>query len=219
MRRVAAFLGPARALPARSTKQLEWLKVDRVGEGYAFAFVLMRQEEDNWCWAAVAQAVEYARRRNAVSQQEIATFHASVHQGGTCQPARQNARNRGNCSDAGCTAACGSMHAVSLVLTDRSLLRDTLSKGSAVTLAQVREEVGSDRPVVCRLEARTAGHFICLAGWWVGADGIPQVLVHDPRIGTIGRQVPSSYMPLEVVQQRYPMGAAHGWNNYSYAVN
>ncbi len=129
--RVAAFLGPPRALPARPVDGPTIL--GEAGEGDAFAFVLIRQEEDNWCWAAVAQGVEYARRGQAVSQQDVATFHVSRHQGGTCAPPARSRRNGGDCGPGGCSAACGSMHAVSLVLADRGLLRATLSTGDPVT--------------------------------------------------------------------------------------
>lgn len=36
--------------------------------------------------------------------------------------------------------------------------------------------------------------------------------------GTVGQAVEAGYMPLAHVTRRYPLGAAYGINNYSYAV-
>lgn len=216
--KVASFLGPARPLPPRTAKQIQWQSVGARGAGQDLPFSLMRQEENNWCWAAVAQAIEFARTGRALSQQQIATDHISKHLGGTCDPPARNARNRGKCGDGECDAACGSMHAISVVLADRGLLRGTLSTGGPVTLSQIKNEIAAGRPIVCRLDANGAGHFICIAGWWTGPAGLPQVLVHDPGVGPKGHPVEPIYRPLAVVQDRYPMGAAYGRNNRSYSV-
>ena len=82
----------------------------------------------------------------------------------------------------------------------------------------VQAQTAAQRPVVCRIEGGGVGHFICLAGWWIGPDAVIWLLVHDLRYGAVGQPVSASYVRYDVVASRYPMGAAYGHNDYSYAV-
>lgn len=217
MTRVAAFMGPARRV---GPPPHEWLDAVRAPTGDRFDFALWRQEETKWCWAAIVQAVENARRGNLPSQQDVATAHIARHNpGATCAPPDRWTDNDGTCDEHGCDATCASNHAASVVLAERGLMAGTLSSGQPVSLAQVQTQTQARRPVICRMEGGRVGHFICIAGWWIAPNGVPWLLVHDPRNGVLGQPVASGYVRYDDVATRYPMGAAYGRNDHSYSVN
>lgn len=216
MKRVASFLGPPRPV-ARPPDA--WFEAVQAANGDSFAFTLWRQEEDNWCWAAIAQAVENAMRGRHSDQQDVATAHISRHRPGTtCAPPNRFIDNGGRCDENGCNATCGSTHAASVVLAESGLLAATLTAGQPVRMTDVQAQTAARRPIVCRIEGGGVGHFICLAGWWIGPDGVNWLLVHDPRYGNVGQQVSAGYVKYDVVAYRYQMGAAYGRNDHSYAV-
>ncbi|MBD8700595.1 MULTISPECIES: papain-like cysteine protease family protein [unclassified Sphingomonas] len=143
-------------------------------------FELVCQEQTNWCWAAVTQAVERLDH-NPVEQADIATDHiARSRPDEGCDvfdPADVEERA---CAEASCDAHCNSPHSLTAILNERGRLRENGGLGR-ISFSALKAEIMAGRPVPCRIAWQTGGaHFVCVAGVSDGGAGKRFVHVYDP---------------------------------------
>lgn len=178
------------------------------------------QEETNWCWSAVTQAVLAFRLSRQVSQQDIATEHA-VRSGKayTCAPPHRKKTAGGQCADTACLGSCNDAHILRVVLAEHGCFHSTVSNESAPSFTQIRAEVNAGRPLPCRVQWNIGGgHFIIVAGWSVGADGIERVHVLDPASNEGGEAIIERRIPYSTFVGDYELSGLTGHINYSYRV-
>jgi hypothetical protein len=178
------------------------------------------QEETNWCWSAVTQAVLLFLRGKALTQEEIASEHA--RQSGkpyVCGPPNRKKTLGGNCSDAACHGSCNDAHILRIVLKEQGCYGGLLSSDAAPSFAQIQAEIDSGRPVACRIHwSGGGGHFVLVSGWTIGADGVERVHILDPAANEGGRAIVERILPLTSFAQAYTQSGVAGRVNYSYKV-
>jgi hypothetical protein len=126
---------------------------------------LSKQERDEFCWAAVTQAIERTHGTE-VSQCSIAQ---SVIGANLCGP---------DC------AGCDSSEPLSDILEIRGRLRDLIK--AQVSFEDIKDEIDTNRRVICcHLDRKPDGHFIIICGYSEAA-GSPRVAILDPS-----KKVPS----------------------------
>jgi hypothetical protein len=144
-------------------------------------FNLSIQEQDNWCWAAVAQCVLRLLRGSAVAQDEIASEHMR-RTGRTfiCKlPPRRSETFNLPCGTP-CQGSCNDIHFLRLVLQEQGCLRRDIPGAPDFDL--IRSEIDAGRPLPCRVQWQPiGGHFVIVAGWMIGADQVARVRVFDPK--------------------------------------
>jgi hypothetical protein len=180
---------------------------------------MLTQEAVNWCWSAVTQAALYhVNGGQPPSQRAIASDHVSRSQPGVnCVP-DQGATSGGSCEQGACNRPCNGLHKVRVVLGEAGFAVRTLQAEQAVRFDQIQDEVQRNRPVVCRIEfGNGGGHFICVTGWR-SANGVDEVLVHDPRNGRKGSEVQARYILYSDLVSNYVAGGTVGSNNYAYGI-
>jgi hypothetical protein len=211
-----SFLQP-RPLPTPSflASAVAWVSPDATGD--EIDFTMLHQEATNWCWAAVTQAVLFYLDENRfIKQARIATDHIRRTQPNITCVADQGEVAGGTCDNV-CNKPCNGFHKVRVVIQENGVEVGVLRAESPVRFEDVVSEIGRRRPVVCRIAYEdSSGHFVCLTGWRVRG-GVRSVRVHDPRAGSLGRKVPSSWLTLDEFIH-YSAGGAAGLNNYSYRV-
>jgi hypothetical protein len=189
--------------------------------GELAGFSLTCQEEDNWCWAAVSQAVEaFGRRR--VSQESVASDHIQASgRAFTCAPPNRTETTAGACGSSGCDTACNGPHSLGRVLNERSLLSSYITQGAPILFDQLVHEITArGRPVPCRIEWGGGwGHFVCVFGWATDTAGNRYVTVHDPlHPGKNAGPAHRREIRYDDFCNRYALGLSVGTNNYAYAV-
>lgn len=180
---------------------------------------LALQEETNWCWAAVTQAVLKFLHGRDVAQEAIATEHARrTGKGYTCAPPKRKNVLGKECGDARCQAGCNDAHFLRIVMNEQGCFGSILSQG-APTFQQIRTEIDAGRPLPCRVQWRPqGGHFILLSGWAVGADGVQRVVVLDPLWNESTRAVVERTMSYPAFVNSYQGSSNIGFINFSYRV-
>jgi hypothetical protein len=137
-------------------------------KGDAFSFDIQRQEESNWCWAAVSATVlSYYDNDTDWTQCDIATAVLKV--------------------DA-CTGDRSAPHINKQTELDKALrvvgcLKRMTDK--KVPEKVVFQEIAQRRPVCVRIGwTGEGGHFVVIRGWFIGMEGAVWYIVEDPiKIG------------------------------------
>lgn len=110
-------------------------------------FVLELQEQDNWCWVAVAVSVaKFFNPAISIRQCDLAT----VVLRSTGHLARKH-----DCCNAPDT--CDQVHKLQDALTEVGHLR---RHGPRLPVSDVRREIHGGRPVACRVAGVASGHFV-----------------------------------------------------------
>lgn len=181
--------------------------------------VMAGQEETNWCWSAVAQAVIAFVNGASPSQEEIATEHARRSGRRPCSPPERKKSLGGACADQGCAGCCNDAHILRIVLDQHGRFRALLSEEAAPSFEQIQAEIDAGRPVPCRIQwLQGGGHFVLVAGWTVGVDGGEYVHVLDPASNEGGKAIVENVMPLSAFADAYRQSGLTGYVNYSYRV-
>lgn len=178
------------------------------------------QEETNWCWSAVTQAVLGFLRGAAPSQEAVASDHAR-HSGKlyTCAPPERKKTAGRACADVACQASCNDAHILRVVLNEQGCFDSVISANSPPTFQQIQTEIDAGRPVPCRIQWNVGGgHFIIVSGWTVGADGIERVHVLDPASNEGAKSIVEQVMPHISFATAYEQSGVTGTVNYSYRV-
>jgi hypothetical protein len=151
-------------------------------------FRIQRQEQSNWCWAAVAVSVDrYFDQYSDLTQCEVANKVLRVEpppQGSPPLPT----------SDCGCCCQCccdpeNCDHPAELEIALQQVYkwRNTLNR--ALTFAEVVREIDRGRPIGVGItwlsggkngSPSTTGHFVAIRGYRLLSSGTRQVYVADP---------------------------------------
>ncbi|HEY0028007.1 MAG TPA: papain-like cysteine protease family protein [Allosphingosinicella sp.] len=214
---VAAFLGPLQALaPGGGPPGAAGHATDPGQEVPGLG--MTRQLEDNWCWAAVVAAIVNRNAGPPVTQAEIAVDHIRASGRPACTAPHAGHRNGYDCLLSRCQGDCNDFHSLRQVMSERGIFRTDLSLYPAyLDFARVKSEIGSRRPIACRVDHFGTGHFVLIAGWSVGTDG-PRVKILDPATGAVGGPVPSTELPFADFLRRYPFALGTGRVTESYGV-
>lgn len=166
-------------------------------------FAMTCQEDDQWCWAAVTQAVALWRGET-LTQVEVASWHTS------------GKAEKGECEVKDCKRGYTDTHSLGTVLKGRGLHRET-TKGTP-TFEEIQAAINENRPVPVRIawNGSTSGHFICVTGYVAGE----RVRVHDPMEPGVGNgPVQSKVIPFEDLVSNYQSQAGEsGHVNFYYQV-
>jgi hypothetical protein len=179
------------------------------------------QEETNWCWSAVTQAVLRFVHTRQVEQHAIATAHVrTTGKTYSCdQPKRRKQTPGKRCGDANCGGACNDAHFLRLVLREQGCFAATLTQG-APTFAQIQAEIDNQRPLPCRIQWRPlGGHFVLVTGWLIGADGVERVRVLDPAANEGSAAIVERTLSHQAFTTQYRGTLGTGYVNYSYRVS
>ena len=212
------FLGPARELPKAPVLSVFWESIAGSEASNDIGFSMLGQEAFNWCWSAVTQSVIFHLLNPRLdSQADIATNHIRHSRPTSPCLADQGDVAGGKC-DTVCSRPCNGFHKVRIVLEEIPFTVRPLAVDGAVAFEVIQREIAARSPVVCRIDfGEGTGHFLCVTGWRV-RNGQRDVLVHDPRSGPGGRQVPEKYMLYSDFADHYVLQGAVGRNNYAYSV-
>ena len=152
---------------------------------------VLRQEQTNWCWAAVAQAV-VRWSGSPLTQSQIVAHHVSRGRFSADSISFDVQQTEiKSCGANTCEAWCNSPHAIRAVLTERSLL-DTVIDGANVEFKLIKNEIDDQRPVPCRVKWDDGGaHFVCVVGYAVDEDEVegaePFIYIYDSLLpGGVG---------------------------------
>jgi hypothetical protein len=153
------------------------------------------QEQDNWCWAAVSNAISKFYGSKEWSQCKI----ASAIKGGNC------------CGSSGSAAPCneyGKLHEA-LTLTGnfvRKEMIDQLGSWPVIKFTSLRAEIDNERPVGTRVQwVSNAAHFQAIRGYTVGVSGTPYIHVTD----SIYKE---TTLPFADFGRKYPTQSSTWWN-------
>lgn len=176
-------------------------------------FEMTCQEDDQWCWAAVTQAI--ARwRGESLTQVEVASWHISPEAGElVCANPPAPAPSCGPCK-----RGCTDPHSLGKVLDERDLLVPGGDKNGRPSFKEIQAAIKENRPVPVRIawNGSNSGHFICVTGYVAGE----RVRVHDPLEPGVGNgPVQSKVIPFEDLVSNYQSQAGEsGKVNYYYQV-
>lgn len=145
-------------------------------------FVRQDQQQDYWCWAAVAASHADYFGTSTLTQCQIVN---SIKGGACCVDA--------NADD----LPCNDSHTLEDVLTSVGVPRDYFPP---ISFDDIRDEIRAKRPLPCRVEWRSppGGHFVTISGWKVTPTGVRYVDVDDPW-----REYRSNPVPFETFCNRY----------------
>lgn len=181
---------------------------------------MIGQEQPNWCWSAVTQAVK-RWSGHPVSQTDVATAHVA-HNGRplTCTPPHQKESNGADCAtDGSCAALCNDPHILSVVLRENELFSEYISEGEAPKFNDLVSCINANKPAPCRVQWSTGGgHFILVVGWTVDQTGAQLVHVLDPASASAGEEVPERVVGFEQFAGSYTVSGNTGAVDYCYEV-
>jgi len=139
------------------------------GSGALAGFTIPIQEQTQWCWAAVSVGVALHYASATWKQCEVAKAQfpalncCGADAGGGCNQPWYLDRALGTVG-----------HFGHLVFSD-------------VTFALVQGEIGSDRPLGCRIQwvGGVGAHFVAIGGWSQDDKGTQYLEIHDPFYGFV----------------------------------
>lgn len=177
----------------------------------------MSQEEKNWCWAAVTQAVA----ASDATQQDIASNHLTS--GVVCSGPHRAEGAYADCQPKACAGVCNAPHRLAAVLEEHAVLRGRLPTDPSGFWEALKAEIANDNPVPCRVDWNgRGGHFVTVLGWRVDAQGEHHVVVADPMEPYVqGRSLPASpqVRRLNDFLTAYRLGGSVGYVNFAWGVN
>lgn len=209
MARTPSIFGPSARLP----RLRETASASGAGKDVG-SFSMRTQELQFWCWAAVTQAIEH-HNGNRVSQAEV----AGDHLGKICTNGHDDP-SLAVCGDP-CEGSCDGQHALSKILDQRGRLNGG-SRQDQPTFSFIQQEVAEDRPVPVRIRFKhrgggQSGHFICVTGWRIGANGEEFVRIHDPLWPGVNQGAANMQeMRFAVLLNNYELTGENGDVNYYY---
>lgn len=180
------------------------------------------QEETNWCWAAVTQAVLRFSKKIDISQEAIASNHSRLTgKSYDCsQRHRRKQTLRKKCGDANCLGACNDAHILRIILAEHGSFDRTLTSNAAPTFDHIRTEIAAKRPLPCRVQWRPrGGHFVLITGWQYGVDDVERVRVLDPAWNEGGSSVIERTIAYDDLAHRYRGTLGNGFINFSYRIS
>ena len=165
--------------------------------------VMLGQEETNWCWAAVTQAILHLRNRSK-SQEEIVTDHLqAAGRDYTCSGPNRDREDGGHCSPTECTASCNDMHSVQIGLAGEGLNVRPISFSRPPTYSAVEAQIKDQRPVPCHVQWQSGtAHAVLIVGCSnSGSEKLVQIL--DPHDASAGQPVSPRPVPHSSLARNY----------------
>ena len=136
-----------------------------VGAGRILVFDMQHEEQNNWCWAAVAASV--------------GNYYAEEEEWDQCTVANRELRREDCCGD-GAAGPCNVYGYLASALNRVHCLQNWAIAHRA-TFDMVVGEINAGRPVCVRVAWRGGGaHFVAITGYSDPDPAIAQVLVQDP---------------------------------------
>jgi hypothetical protein len=187
---------------------------------------LTLQEQTNWCWAAVTQALLRFVHHREVSQEAIASRHMQLTDKlYTCAGShRREVLDEVSCGDGACDAGCNNAHFLRIIMTEQGCFDDFVSSEAPPRFRDIQLEINARRPLPCRVQwdpkdgEDQGGHFIIVSGWEVGPDEEPRVHVLDPLWNEGTKAVVRRTMAYDDFAKAYVGTAGNGSINFSYRV-
>jgi peptidase C39-like protein len=138
---------------------------ERIGAGKILAFVMQQEEQDNWCWAAVAASVgDYYAAQETWEQCEVANLELL----------------RDDCCGDGAAGPCNVYGYLASALNRVHCLQNW-QIAVRVAFAVVVGEINAGRPVCVRVAWRGGGaHFVVITGYDDPDPNVARVLIQDP---------------------------------------
>lgn len=161
-RRIPRLLGRAEPLvrPRLANKSLAHLESLLLDDGGTrVSITLSTQQAENWCWAAVIQAV-LAQRGTAQSQGAIVARHT----GHDCPPTAPPDISPTDCTTSHCPNPCNGPHSMRAALAAIPLASTPLAVADGA-LAAITSDFAAGKPVIARIADDAGnGHFMLLTG-------------------------------------------------------
>ncbi len=156
-------------------------------------FRIQRQEQSNWCWAAIAVSVDrYFDRKSHLTQCEVANKVLRAEPPANPQPPPPSLPLPD--SDQGCCCHCCCKpeecdYPAELEIALQQVYKWRNSFGRGLTIAEVQREIDRGRPICAGItwvsagansSPSTTGHFVVIRGYRLLSSGVRQVYVADP---------------------------------------
>lgn len=179
------------------------------------------QEQTNWCWAAVTQAVLRLRPGREASQEAIASKHMELTgKAYDCAGSHKDeVLENVECGNGHCQAGCNNAHLLPLIMAEQDCYGGE-SEGLAY-FEQIQEEIGAGRPLACRVQwlpISKGGHFILISGWEIGPDNVRRIHVLDPSWNQGTTAVVKRTVAYDALAGSYSNTIGYGYVNFSYRV-
>ncbi len=180
---------------------------------------MMPQDQGNWCWAAVTQAILRHMHGHEVSQETIATTHmAQTGKTLVCSGTEKGkAAAQAQCNPGQCQGICNNMHLLWVIMTEQGCYGGAIQ--GAPSFQIIQGEITNQKPLACRVEwygRPGIGHFILVVGYEIGPDGIQRVHVLDPARNDGTMRIAPIVLPYIQFAQNYFGSFGLGYVNYSY---
>jgi hypothetical protein len=136
----------------------------------ASPFLLQRQKQSNWCWAAIGVALDKYLKGSDRTQCDLVQTVKSPNGIDCCaQPDHP---------------LCNSIDQITRVLGKLGVARRTNppQPQGAVSFDVIKEDVARNRPLICLHSGATGLHYVLVVGWRLDQQ-IPWLLVDDPALG------------------------------------
>jgi len=133
-------------------------------------FFLPRQEQSNWCWAAIGVALGQF-------------FHGQQHR--QCALVQATLDPPGlDCCATPDNPACNVVEVISAVLGQIDVARRAAPAQPQGTISyqEVQSDIANNRPIVCLMSGLGGEHYVVIVGWFL-RDGLPWLRVDDPADG------------------------------------
>jgi hypothetical protein len=182
-----AFLGPLRSIRIpdvriRKAAMFEvWATVAATPSAKRILGLFMQtQQNENWCWAAVVQAVLSTKVQPIPTQESIVSKHLDQQ----CRVAAPDLVGaRVGCSSSPCIGSCNGFHNPFMSLQEQGLSPVIISNiPDPPTFNMIMTEILSNRPIVCMFTPmdNSAGHCIVISGFETDLAGHKYIYVHYP---------------------------------------
>lgn len=133
-------------------------------------FFLPRQEQNNWCWAAIGAAL--ARY-----------FHGQ--QPSQCELVQSTLEPPGiDCCATPTDPACDVVEVISAVLQRINVPRRGAppQPQGMISYDDIKHDIANNRPIICLMSGLGGEHYVVIVGWFM-RDGMPWLRVDDPAVG------------------------------------
>jgi hypothetical protein len=133
-------------------------------------FLLPRQDQTNWCWAAIGVALSKYFRGAGRRQCELA--QAVIAPPGL------------DCCAAPGDPACNCTQKMTALLAEIQVARrqSPAQPEGIVSFDIIKRDIGADRPLVCLHSSQGLNHYVVIVGW-SEENGRPEVVIDDPADG------------------------------------
>jgi hypothetical protein len=133
-------------------------------------FFLPRQEQSNWCWAAISVAL--ARYFHSQQRTQCGLVQSTIDPPGL------------DCCATPDNPACNVVEVISAVLQRIDVPRRAAPAQPQGTISydEIKQDIADDRPVICLMSGLGGEHYLVIVGWFL-REGMPWLRIDDPAVG------------------------------------